>query len=340
MDGLHERIIVSVHGSQGWGRGYGEGVGVRRVVLTLGITVSVALLGGCGGSESATTTTAPPATAAVPAPPYPVQTVTRAYEDPTRSTPATAAGPEHAGRSLTTTVVYPEVDRPSPLVVLSHGLGGSPANYSKLAEAWAAHGYVVALPAFPATNSSVPNPPAQWSDVQNQPDDVSFVIDQLLAESSSSPDAPLRGRIDPEHIGVAGHSLGGATSYGVSFAPCCRDDRVDAVVILSGLRLVEAGSERFDLGLPTLVFHGDADPTLPYRLGVDAYTALGSPKWLVTLAGAPHSTPYSDEDSVWDDVVRRTTLDFLDAELGGQADGLDRLRADAVVAGVSSLQAA
>lgn len=187
----------------------------------------------------------------------------------------------------------------------------------------------------PLTNSV--NDGANASDVVNQPTDVTFVIDRLLAENAAK-GSTLSGRIDPRHIGVAGHSLGGATTYGVAYAPCCRDPRITAVIILSGVRLVDPGKEEFDKALPTLVFHGSEDATLPYSLGVDGYSALHAPKWFVTLDGAGHSPPYQQPDTVWFPVVARVSTDFWQAELKGDIARLDALATDAVVDGVSTLQ--
>ena len=66
--------------------------------------------------------------------------------------------------------------------MLSHGLGGNVEYLLPLAAVWASRGYVVALPLFPLTNSATPGGPIA-QDVQNQPADVSFVIDKVLAES-------------------------------------------------------------------------------------------------------------------------------------------------------------
>jgi predicted dienelactone hydrolase len=235
-----------------------------------------------------------------------------------------------------TTIIAPDVAERSPLIVLSHGSGGSPDSYTQLATAWAADGFVVAMPRYPLSSSV--NEGANASDVVNQPADVSFVITKVLAESAAA-DTPLSGRVDPEHIGVAGHSLGGATTYGVAYAPCCRDPRIKAVAIFSGVRLVDPGKETFDRPLPTLVFHGTADRTLPYPLGQDAFSLLHAPRWFVTLVDAPHSPPYANEPSKWDQVVQRTTTDFWEAELDGDTAGLAAMLTDANVTGTSSILA-
>ena len=114
-------------------------------------------------------------------------------------------------------------------------------------------------PAFPLTNRDVPGALRNFPDVVNQPGDVSFVIDQVLA-ANEDPDSPLHGLVDPEAIGMVGHSLGGATTWAVAFNTATRDERIDSATVFAGLTLAMPGGEfAYDSGLPLLVMHGDAD---------------------------------------------------------------------------------
>lgn len=91
-----------------------------------------------------------------------------------------------------------------PLIVLSHGYGGSWRNLAWLAGELADKGYVVAAPDHPGTTTfdmQSPDIVALWQ----RPRDISRVIDTLLA------DPALAGSISPDRIGAIGHSLGGWT---------------------------------------------------------------------------------------------------------------------------------
>ncbi|HZJ27806.1 MAG TPA: dienelactone hydrolase family protein [Acidimicrobiia bacterium] len=291
-----------------------------------------------GGPASGTEAKAEPTGSA----PYEVRTTTETLVDASRPTAEGRATPALSDRTLETTIAYPDDPGPFPLVVLSHGSTGRPERLTELAATWARAGYVVAAPAFPLTNADVPEARFNVGDVSNQPGDVSFVIDAITAANDDK-DSPLFERVRTGRIGVAGHSLGGATTYGVTFAPCCVDERVDATVILSGVRLVEAGDELFDRATPILVFHGESDTALPFPIGVDAYAELQSPKWFVTLIGADHSTPYENPQSAWDNVVETTTTDFWDATIGADSDkasesAYERLLSDASVTGVATVE--
>lgn len=140
--------------------------------------------------------------------------------------------------------------------MLAHGHNGNPDKFTELIAAWASAGYVAAAPLFPRSSNSGGG---SVDDVAEQPADVSFVIDEMLRLATTKGSA-LRRRIDAAHIGVAGLSLGGWTTYGVAFHPCCFDSRVDAVILMSALRGRFDGGEYDFRGLGALLVHGNADP--------------------------------------------------------------------------------
>ena len=306
---------------------------MRRAAVAVGLVLALGLAS-CGSSTS-------PSTATPTGPPYPVSIAHLTLTDRSRPTPAGAQTPARTSRTLETTVFFPDADTGAdarfPLIVFAHGLTGSPARHTDLAEAWARAGFVVALPAFPLTNSTVPGGAANVTDVKNQPGDVSFVLDQLIA-ADDDPQSALYSRIDPERIGVSGHSLGAATTYAATFDTCCRDPRIDAAVVMAGVVLVDADHMDYSTSTPVLIFHGDADQLLAYQLDVDTYAKLSPPKWFVTLYGAGHSPPYEDTPSTWDDVVETTSTDFWLGQLDHDQAALARLEADATVPGVSSIE--
>lgn len=98
-----------------------------------------------------------------------------------------------------------------PLIIMSHGNGGDRFNISWLAEILAANGYIAAaMDHYGNTwNNKIPSLYAKpWE----RPKDVSFVLDQLL-------DHPfLKQYIDPNRVGFAGYSLGGATGMWIAGA--------------------------------------------------------------------------------------------------------------------------
>jgi dienelactone hydrolase len=320
------------------------------------VAAALLLSAGCGGSSdddadsgeaadpTATTvpstgvgdnsTTAPPTTASNE--PLEVESITETFVDTSRPTAAGSQTPAAPDRTLETRIVYPTSGGPYPLIVLSHGLTGHPDEFTDTLPIWAAAGFVVAAPAFPLTNVEVPGGWNNAIDVANQPGDVSFVIDEVLA-ASGDPDSPLHDRVDADDIGVVGHSLGGATTWAVSFNTATRDERIDSTVIFAGVTLPMPGGEyELDSGLPLLVFHGDADD-LVMDSDLESYQAAASPKWFVTLLGGDHVPPFTDGASPYDELVEATVLDFWHGTLDDDPAALDRIETDAVVDGLSTL---
>jgi dienelactone hydrolase len=222
--------------------------------------------------------------------------------------------------------------------VFSHGLSGHPDKFTQLFRAWATEGYVVVAPAFPSTNGHVPGSGRQAGDVVQQPADVSFVLTQTL-RLARDPKSRLYRAVDRRHIGAAGMSLGGLTTYAVVFDSCCRDDRFTAAMVLDGIAVpLNGGSIRLDGHVPLLIAHSDADPLLPYGHARATYSGAAPPVWLITLHGAGHSSQWEDAATPYDALANRTTVDFWDATLGGDTRAFARLQRDATVAGMSSIE--
>lgn len=234
-------------------------------------------------------------------------------------------------RPLVTIVRYPAVGRPGggdhpgaaaaraagpfPLVVFGHGFAVTPSLYGALLRAWAAAGYVVAAPVFPLENANAPGGPNE-SDLVNQPQDMHFVISQLLGLSASKHGA-LGGLLDPARIAVSGQSDGGDTALAVAYDGGYRDPRVRAAVILSGAKIPGVGFAFPKHGAPPLLAtQGDADSVNPPSSSHGFYDYAPRPKYYLELPGAAHLPPYSVEQPQLG-VVERVTIAFLTKYLGG-----------------------
>jgi predicted dienelactone hydrolase len=183
-------------------------------------------------------------------------------------------------RALPTTLYVPASGPRAPLIVFCHGMWGHPRKFTQLLSHWAAAGFVVAGPAFPHTNDESP-PPQRIEDVVNQPADVSFVLDELLA----------RGVGDAGRLGVGGFSLGGETALAAGLHPRFRDPRVRAVAAIAGaLFEPEFAFEESGLSpVPLLLVHGAEDrKNERLRRALEVYEAAPEPKELLLLEGAGH----------------------------------------------------
>ena len=159
------------------------------------------------------------------------------WQDPTRQRQVLAK------LYLPPTAAYPQ---PVPLVVFSHGIGGSRDGYSYLGKNWAAKGYASLHVQHEGSDNRLwtGNPlalvarmqdAAQEAEAMNRVHDLRFALDQVLA----SPD--LAPRLDSARIVAAGHSYGANTVLLASGAVVqratgpvqLRDNRLKAAVIIS-----------------------------------------------------------------------------------------------------------
>lgn len=307
------------------------------VVLPIACASSAPVAGSASaGAGTATTVSGPAAAPSVPAGGYEVRTHTETLVDTARPTEAMAGTgvPAGAERVLDTTFTYPDAAGPFPLIAFAHGNAGHPRKFRQLFDAWAAAGFVVVAPAFPHSNDEVPGTTSVF-DLPSQPGDVSFAITEALRRSEEAGHA-LFGRIDPDEIGAGGLSLGGATAFMVAFDDCCRDDRIDAVIVMDGYQPDGAGLD-LATGLPLLIMHADDDPILPYAGAEVAFAAAAPPKYLVTIHEAAHATPYEDAPDPADEMVLATTSAFWRLHLGGDPDAAGDLRRSASVPGLTTL---
>jgi predicted dienelactone hydrolase len=202
---------------------------------------------------------------------------------------------------------------PFPLVVFAHGFNITPAPYSRLLDAWARAGYVVAAPIFPLGNAGAPGG-ANESDLVNQPTDMSFVITRMLAG-----DARRRGilsrLINRSEIAVTGQSDGGSTALAVAYNQHYVDHRIRAAMILSGAMIPGVGGYDFPApSPPMLAVQGTGDAVNAPSSTYHFFSLAPQPKFLLSLLGAPHLGPYTDEQPQLR-IVERTTTAFLNRYL-------------------------
>ena len=157
-------------------------------------------------------------------------------------------------KDLHVRIFYPNEPGLYPVIVFSHGAGGSQSCCEALTRHWATYGYVTLQPThndstvqrrhageedinFLMAVRDALKKPALW---QSRPQDISFVLDSLPVLQKRIP--ALAGKIDAEHIGVGGHSMGAFTADAIAGAlvdlpnhPATNftDSRVRAVLLLS-----------------------------------------------------------------------------------------------------------
>ncbi|MCX2925840.1 alpha/beta hydrolase family protein [Streptomyces sp. NEAU-W12] len=209
-----------------------------------------------------------------------------------------------------------------PVVLLSHGQGhsnhlSSLNGYAPLADFWAAHGFVVVQPTHLSSRTldldpATPGAPLHW---RSRAEDMTRVLDGFDAIEAAVPQ--LRGRVDRDHVAVAGHSMGGHTASLLLGARLTdpddgkevdlTDPRIGAGVLLAapgrgGDALTPSMAEALPFLLttdfsgmttPALVVAGDQDDSAHLTVRgpdwhADPYALAPGPKSLLTLFGAEH----------------------------------------------------
>jgi dienelactone hydrolase len=200
---------------------------------------------------------------------------------------------------------------PLPLVVFSHGIGGSRRGYSYLGRHWASQGYASLHLQHVGSDRTLwaGNPlglpgrlqaAAQESEATSRVRDLSFALDQLLA-------GPLAARIDAGRIVAAGHSYGANTTLLAAGAEVqrggqpvkLRDPRIRAAIVISAPPFYgEAAPEQVlgHIGVPSLHITATEDVIrVPgyYSPAADrlaVFEATGGPaKALAVFEGGSHS---------------------------------------------------
>ena len=136
---------------------------------------------------------------------------------------------------------------------------------------------------------------------------------------------------------MSGQSDGGETALAVAYDRTFIDRRVRAAAILSGAKIPGVGGFDFPTPSPPLLAtQGTADTINPPRFTYAFFDVAPRPKYLLTMFGAPHLGPYTDEQPQLG-IVERVTIAFFDRYLKRDRRALLRMTRAGDVPGVSHL---
>ncbi len=181
-------------------------------------------------------------------------------------------------REIPVLVYLPVADEKAPVVIFSHGLGGSRKGSAFLGKHWAARGYVAVFIQHPGSDESVMEglrplqryaalkKAASLKSTLDRVKDVPALIDQLGIWNEESGHS-LDGRIDLKQIGMSGHSFGALTTQYVSGQSIGRasqrftDERIRAGLPMSpsGPRRGAAEKAFAEVKIPWLLMTGTED---------------------------------------------------------------------------------
>lgn len=236
-----------------------------------------------------------------------------------------------------------------PVVAFSHGYMGSPItdDYFYAVSVLASHGYVVIAPFHGDLRFSnlmiedLDDALAVASNLENftamqalRPLSITAALDLVLAHPQ------WEGHLDETQIGGFGASMGGETmlllggaglttsffDLGSSWEQIALDERILAAVgyvpyfgqpVLPAFGQDQDGLEGIDL--PFLGISGTADTTAPITEAEDGISRLAGTRRLVALSGVTH-----EFDEEWAGDIFTWALTFLDAEVRGDQEAIDR----------------
>jgi len=263
---------------------------IRRLGLAaLALLLLGALLAACGGDESAQT--ADPALVG----PYPVGVTELTFERNSTTTgqPRTlktiiwypadkSAGTQPEDNLLNGVIDAKPTDDnlPLPIIVFSHGSGGTPYQSTYYTRHLASHGFVVVAPPHPGNTIADCLPCTDAAGLVdsflNRPDDITFVLDALLARSADA-GSLFYNALDAGRVGISGHSFGALDTLRLAGS----DSRFSAALAMAlpvGRRLALSGVE---IEVPTMIMGGGLDTIAPLEAQKEYFDSIGA-------SGPPH----------------------------------------------------
>ncbi len=239
-----------------------------------------------------------------------------------------------------------------PVVIFSHGLGGTRDASKFLGKYWSEHGYVCIFVQHAGSDSSIwrkalaggrssfmtnMKAAANGQNYMLRGQDIQFVLDQLPNRNKVA--GPLKARMDLTKIAMSGHSFGASTTLAmtgesfpravppISFA----DPRIKAAVYLSApgeLRGRNAHEAYGNITVPGMFMTGTLDDspiglTSKDNRRVPFDSIAGANQYLITFVGGDHMI-FSGErfrgkdratDKAFHEKIEKMSTAFLDAYL-------------------------
>ncbi len=268
------------------------------------------------------------------------------------------------GRDIPIKIFLPNTGTaPFPVVIFSHGLGGSREAAGYLGDYWSKHGYLGVFVQHPGSDSAVwqnsisggrqgmfqsMKAAANGKNLLDRVADIKFVLDELERRNQSDPS--LKAKLDLNKIALAGHSFGAGTTLviaGQEFGIAAKkittaDKRVKAAIYLCPPVIGGDPQSYANIQVPGMLLTGTEDNSPiggtkaeDRRIPFDGIKSVH--QYLVNFIGADHATfggrsfrAAKPGDEKFHEMIDELTTKFLDATLKVDASALRWLDSDAV----------
>ncbi|MGA2286241.1 MAG: hypothetical protein ABSG55_08245, partial [Dehalococcoidia bacterium] len=183
---------------------------------------------------------------------------------------------------------------PFPIIMFSHGSGGTPLQSTFYTSHLASQGFVVVAPPHPGNtiNDCLPcvDMQALADSLLNRPDDITFVLDSML-KLNDDPSSLFYGALDGTRVGMSGHSFGGLTTLQLAGS----DTTPFAAALAMAPPAAAVVGRRNPSNIPIMLMGGGEDTTCPLGPQEDYFNALNGsePRFLVVFPRGGH-TAYTD----------------------------------------------
>ena len=253
------------------------------------------------------------------------------------------------------------MEKPAPIIIFSHGLGGARDSYADYGKHWASYGYVVVFPQHHGSDTGVIGHgmgamlmgEGDLQAFEDRVDDIHFVIDQIerlnAGKLEGADYAVFKGRLDLDEIGMSGHSFGAITTQAIvgqtyqfmGKATSFADKRVKAGIAMSGsgARGEDQDAAFRTVKIPVFYLTGTEDKmgnisAAQRRTAFDRSGGIAT--YLLTFNGGTHMTFVpggilgleSPQKDRYQKFIRESTTAFWDAYLKGDAAAKKWLQSD------------
>ena len=246
-------------------------------------------------------------------------------------------------RVLPLRIYQPVAAKPAPVILFSHGLGGSRDANAYLGNHWAKRGYLAVFVQHPGSDEGLwknwpqdermaaMNRGASVTSFLERTKDIPAVIDALMLWNDEAGN-PMSGRMDLKHLGMSGHSFGSVTTQALAgqAGPGGKarflESRISAAVMMSP-SIPAAGDPAAafaSIRMPCLLLTGTEDSSAFRNMGAEDRLKVfpnlrNAPAWQVVFDKAVHQSfgDRGQEGNRYHAAILALTTAFWDAELRG-----------------------